>query len=725
MTHSTWRLTPPTPPHALEPLTRTFSVDPLVAHLMHQRGITPTTTLTPTLELAAIPNLHDAAREIATSIRRSERIMLHGDYDADGITGTAILTLGLQALGANVASFIPNRISDGYGLNHQHVERLAARADLLISIDCGITATSVVTAYQERGTRVIITDHHAPGETLPDTLIVHPSAIAQQEDFDLTGAGVAWHLLWATRQALNQPDAPTDLIDLAAIGTIADVATLTTPNRTLIQHGLEQLHHSTHPGLRSITNDLTRPLTTTDVGFTIGPLINAAGRLSQTQHALELLTTRDHERANELLKYLKELNEHRKLLTEHVTEGALARVDPNDPAIVLDDPEWHPGVIGIACSKLVEHTGKSAFLSSGGKGSVRVAPGHHALDALTHARDALDTFGGHAAAAGYAVKPDQHERFRASIHAYATHTPNTPREHAIDAIIEPRDIHETLLNELASLHPHGPGNPAPTLALIQPLHSTRIIGKQKNHLQIRLAHPHAAQRGVAWNAAHLHTTLTPGATTLAITELGINEWNGQRNIEFTAKHLQPHTPIPSTTNHHHTRHTRHHDHPTLTTQHALTTNDHTTLPPAGESVTLHTLPNDPQRALALLQTLNQHASRTHYALNQDDLTALERSVAQLLTRERLRVAMRGLVDGDREPSEQELVVLRELDLLRADGTLKRERRNPYESVTLREHVMTRYALTSVVQLYRFADEGGFDAGMRALLRVGVAVGASQ
>ena len=717
----THHLKPPAPPSRVAALARAHGVQPLVAHLMHHAGITPHDTLTPTLELAPLPNLHAAAKRIAEAIKAKQVILLHGDYDADGITGTAILQNGLADLGARVKTHIPNRLTDGYGLNMHSVPELATGTDLLITIDCGITAVEETRAYQEQGVEVIIADHHQPKDQLPEALIVHPTALGVNDDdpMDLTGAGVAYHLLWATRLELGHEEPPVDLAPLAAIGTIADVATHTRHNRALIQEGLARIKTTTNPGARALAAELRGNITSSDIGFKVAPRINAAGRLGEADTALELLTTRSEHRAGSLAIYLGALNEHRKTLQDAVTKAALAAANPAHPAIVLENPEWHPGVIGIAAAKLVETLGRPAFLSAGGKGSARAPAGTSALAHLEHARDALIAHGGHEAAAGYTLDPARFQEFQALIHEHARANPaKAPASH-IDLVLHPNDITEALLDELHVLEPHGPGNPAPRFAIISTLHSTRVIGKDQAHLQVRFAHEGPASRGVAWGKADLHGALTPGQAALAIANLTINEWNGERNIEFTAQHLEPHHPLDTTTAAASgPRVTRATDTPAQAVAgHFIT--DEASSHQTSDTTVIAWLPDDAHQAVTLLARAHASSKHVHYALDHQAITALEESAKRLLTRDTLRRHMASLARTGRAPqhanTERCQQVLRELDLLDPRGFLKREQRNPYASATLVRDLTTRYVIHFLIQAYRYGTRQAFEQAANTLL----------
>ena len=295
-----WTVRPAAPPYAVETLVRELSLPPLLASILWARGVS-VEALKPPLELTRIPELFTAAERLHDALKSKKRIVIHGDYDADGISGTAVLTLGLRALGANVTPFIPNRLHEGYGVHPDKVAEHAERADLFITVDCGISNRAEVHALQALGTEVIVTDHHHPGQVLPDCLTVHPSLspYAQKGLPELTGAGVAYHLLWALYERLGLGP-PTEYSDLATLGTIADVAPLMGENRALVNAGLKQLSVSRWPGLRTMIKRTLmhgKEVTARDVAFVLAPRLNAAGRLGEADLGLELLTTASERRA--------------------------------------------------------------------------------------------------------------------------------------------------------------------------------------------------------------------------------------------------------------------------------------------------------------------------------------------------------------------------------------------------------------------------------------------
>ncbi|HEX7000991.1 MAG TPA: DHH family phosphoesterase, partial [Trueperaceae bacterium] len=354
-----WTVRPPAPPQHVASLARALGVPPALAAILWARGLRDDAAdhLNPPLVRSPNPGLVQAAERLAAAIEKRERILIHGDYDADGITGTALLLLGLRALGGDVQAFLPNRLTDGYGINEARVEEHAARADLLLTVDCGVTNLREIAALQERGVEVIVTDHHTPGEQLPDCLVVHPklSPLARDGLPELTGSGVAFHLLWALHEKLGL-EPPLEYADLATIGTIADVAPLLGENRSLIKEGLPRLSDSRWPGVRATIKQakLRGEVSARDVAFVLAPRLNAAGRLGEADLGLELLTTASVRRASELAAYLDARNADRRRLQDEMLEHACTLVDEGAPALVLQHHDWHPGVMGIVASKLLE-----------------------------------------------------------------------------------------------------------------------------------------------------------------------------------------------------------------------------------------------------------------------------------------------------------------------------------------------------------------------------------
>src|SRR5690554_6141288 len=539
-----WLVRPPAPPAAVAALARSLQVPPALAALLWSRGLRDAAPdhLTPPLVLSPNPALKAAAERLAQAVKERKRILIHGDYDADGISGTAILVLGLRELGANVASFVPNRLTDGYGVSPERVPEHAERADLFITVDCGVSNIAEVDALQSLGVEVIVTDHHTPGEELPDCLVVHPglSPLAQKGLPELTGAGVAFHLLWALREHLGL-EAPLEYADLAALGTIADVAPLLGENRALIREGLGRMSASRWVGVRASMSQarLSGEITARQVAFVLAPRLNAAGRLGEADLGLELLITDSERRARELAIYLDARNLERRKIQDAMFADALAKADPEAPALVLEDPDWHAGVMGIVASKLLETYYLPVYIAADGKGSVRSTPGISAVGGLRAAAPHLKRYGGHRQAAGFALDMAQFGGFRDAIYRYARSFPRPVPTVVADAIMAADEINPGLWRAITELEPYGEGHPAPLFALVDRLDMARAVGQGGNTLQLRVA----GVKGVAWRQGDLAAGLAPGSAVDAAVTLNENEWQGVRSLEFVAEAVRPSAPL--------------------------------------------------------------------------------------------------------------------------------------------------------------------------------------
>lgn len=526
-----WLLAPPASREALLESMRTWGVSPPLAQVLHARGLTPA-HLDPPLTLTPNPALHEAARRLVAAIRANKRLRIHGDYDADGVTATATLVLGLRELGAEVHGFIPHRLNEGYGIHPGRVEEHAAACDLLVTVDCGVTNLEEVRALLARGTEVIVTDHHAPGPNFPDCLVVHPHLTAgyDPELHNLTGAGVAYHLLWAVREALGLPE-PRDLAGLATLGTIADVAPLIGENRALVRAGLHALASSPLPGVRALLDakKVGQP-TARDVAFLLAPLVNAAGRLGEADLALRLLTTSSDHEARTLAAYLETRNQERRVLQDRMYQEALALADPTDPAIVVTRPDWHVGVMGIVASKLVEAFHKPVYVVAQGKGSVRSTPGISAVGGLRYSEDLLTRYGGHPGAAGFALPGENFPALRERVHAYARQFPRPVPEWRLDAPLPTLGATADLVAQAAAFEPFGTGHTPPLWHVREPLTAPRLVGKRGDSLQFQVG----ALRGIK----HGETQAAPGEHDLA-THLVSSEWRGQARLELHGQALRP------------------------------------------------------------------------------------------------------------------------------------------------------------------------------------------
>lgn len=708
-----WRLRPPAPPSEVAVLSRELGVPPLLASVLWSRGLRGDAALhlSPPLEPTAIPDLDAAAARLEHALRAKRRILIHGDYDADGITGTAVLTLGLRALGADVTPFLPNRLTDGYGIHPNRVPEHAERADLLLTVDCGISNLAEIRALQEAGVEVIVTDHHHPGAELPACLIVHPrtSPLARKGLPELTGAGVAYHLLWALHARLGL-EPPLDHADLAAIGTIADVAPLLGENRALVLAGLERLADSRWPGVRAMVaqSRLRGAPSARDVAFVLAPRLNAAGRLGEAELGLEMLTTSSERRARELAVYLDARNQERRRIQDEMAEQAYALVDPEAPAIVVDHPEWHPGVMGIVASKIVERHYKPVFIVAKGKGSVRSTPGISAVGALHAAAAHLERFGGHAQAAGFAIRQEAIPAFREAICAWvAQHEPPVPTVVA-DALLSAGEVDRGLYGALQRLEPYGEGHPSPLFALTDTLERARAVGRTGETLQLHVG----GVKGVAWRMGELASRLTPGSAVNAAVSLRENEWNGSVTLEFVADDVRPAAPLELDGDDEAPSWLRRGTAPAGTRE----ARDAAGLAAAGdEPVVLRALPlGEDMDVAGPMRSRLRRAADTWFDLDAAALREVEHALLRFPSVHELRRAVVCLQRGQRLPfaeAKNALVrrALEELELLDpATGrVLRGVKRDPYRSETLLHGVTERYRLQQFLHAYRHLDDAGF------------------
>ena len=438
----------------IDALARSARISPVVARLLICRGlhdpVQVRSFLEPKLsslrEPGELPGVEAAAERITAAIQARQRIVIYGDYDVDGMSATSLLVGCLKLLGADVGYYVPHRLEEGYGLNHQALRSLASQgARLVITVDCGVASVSEAETAREIGLELVITDHHEFGEQLPPAAaIVHPRLPGSNYPFaGLSGSGVAFKLAWALCQQASgakkvgerMKEYLLSAIGLAALGTVADVVPLVDENRVLVQHGLASLKQRPGLGIAALMRlaelDKKPRLDSDDIGFTIAPRLNAAGRLGQAQLGVELLSTTSPERANALAEYLSELNGSRQSLERSIYLAANKQAQEEydvdqDSALVLADRGWHPGVIGIVAGRLAEKFHRPVVLVAldelgvkPGVGSARSVPGFNLHEALANCTQHLLSHGGHAAAAGLKIDETNLDAFRSDFCEYA------------------------------------------------------------------------------------------------------------------------------------------------------------------------------------------------------------------------------------------------------------------------------------------------------------------
>ncbi len=549
-------------------------ISPVVAQLLLKRGIKEPENARRFLEAKLIdlrppeelPGLLVAVERISTAIEAGEEIVVYGDYDADGMTATAILYGCLRLLKARVSYHLPNRMEEGYGLHTESIEKLAARGkQLVITVDCGIASIEPARRAKELGLSLVITDHHRFGDELPVAdAIVHPALPGANYPFTgLCGAGVAFKLAWALcqrqcgTQKVSEPlrEFLLQALGLAAIGTVADVVPLIDENRIIVRNGLKTLHRNPPIGLRKLM-DLTKvseksELSAEDIGFMLAPRLNAAGRLGQAQLGVELLVTTDESRAEALANYIQVLNENRNKLERSIQLSATKQLKEvhaadEDPAFVLSSPTWHPGVIGIVAGKLAEKYNRPVVLvaldklgSKPGTGSARSANGVNLHEAIQDCREWLVSGGGHAAAAGLRIEETNLRAFRSAfLEAVAEQLGDAEHDPELDFDAEAAlgQLDVTVLNQVEQLAPFGMGNPRPLFCAmgVELAEAPKLLGESGRHLSVQLSQHGNRLRAVAFGQAEEWLPKLSEVETLIDLAFRpvINEFRGYRKVEL-------------------------------------------------------------------------------------------------------------------------------------------------------------------------------------------------
>lgn len=491
---------------------------------------------------------------VLAAVRGGRRIAVHGDFDVDGVCATTVLVGALRELGAECDWLIPDRIADGYGLSAKNVERLAARGtQLLITVDCGITAVEEVARARSLGMEVVVTDHHQPGAELPDCPILHP-ALDGYPFADLCGTAVAWKLASALREGTPVP-CPTDSdLDLVALATVADLVPLVGENRSLVKRGLAELRRARRPGVRALLEAARCEPTTldeSDLGFRLAPRINAAGRLYRADAGVELFLTEDPVRAAEIAAELSRANSERRAAEREVDAAAEAARRELPEALrearglVLAGEGWHPGVIGIVASRLAERHHRPVVVVSldgdgNGRGSGRGIAGFDLLAALEACSAHLTRFGGHRAAAGLELRAAALEAFREAFaaHAGAVLAPeDLRRSERIDAMAGGAGLGLELAEELGRLAPFGMGNPG--VRLLVPSARVRDVRPMGEGRHARFSLHSGAHRalGVAFGRARLGVAEDEPVD--AAVRLEVNRWNGAVEPRLVLRELYP------------------------------------------------------------------------------------------------------------------------------------------------------------------------------------------
>ena len=556
-----WRLRAQLPPDGqLKCFARDLKVSEIVARLLWLRGIQSpasaqsflSSKLADLPDPALLPDMEKACRRLADALQNGDKIAVHGDYDVDGITGCSLLVEVLRACGGMVEYHIPLRMVDGYGLSEDAIRNAHQQGcKVILSVDCGVSAHHEAEIARSLGLDLIVTDHHQPPETLPQCYaLINPHLPGNRFPWpNLAGVGVAFFLVLGLRRMLRakshfpagtEPDLRF-VLDLVALGTVADIVPLNGVNRVLVKLGLQLLDKSMRPGITALKKVAqVKQVTSGVVGFRLAPRLNAAGRLEDAAMGVELLLSKDLATTSELAEFLDNCNRDRQAVEQQTLQDAIVMVDNDIPAdnygIVLAKENWHAGVIGIVASRLVERYHRPVVMialeNGEGKGSARSISGFHLHDALGQCSDLLCGFGGHAMAAGLTIAEDNIERF---IHAFDA----VCRDRLEESQLQPNFNHDgevslaslslEVQGQIDELNPYGAGNPLPTFVSRNcRAYNCRVVGDK--HLKFDVEQGESFIAAIAFGMAERMAECSGRLDILF--RPGINEWRGERSLQL-------------------------------------------------------------------------------------------------------------------------------------------------------------------------------------------------
>ena len=494
-----------------------------------------------------------AAGRVGLAMQRGEKIAVFGDYDVDGITATCLLTAFLRQCGADVVSYIPGRLEEGYGLNPIAINQLHGEGvKLIITVDCGITAVEEARMCKELGIDLVITDHHECKEILPEAIAVvdphRPDGGYPHKN--LSGVGVAFKL--AAALSGDQHAVLEEYADMVCLGTVADVMLLQGENRVFVAKGLQSLRHTRRPGIAALMKEsgcTQDTVSASSIGFMLAPRINAAGRMGQIDLAVDLFLTDDPEKAAELAKALCDLNRQRQNVESGIYDQAVSMLPEGKTpeAIVLADETWHQGVVGIVASRIAEEFCCPTFLicldGEHGKASSRSFGGFNLFASLTALSDLLESYGGHELAAGFTISRSQIPAFRTSICelAAAYYSDDTPRTCIdIDCAIEPELLTIRGIDSLNQLEPTGTGCPKPVLMMKKlTVERIQMVGGGK-HMRLRLRSGRTAVNAIYFSASPETASIRQGDVVDVAFNPQINEFRGERSVQMNILDIRPH-----------------------------------------------------------------------------------------------------------------------------------------------------------------------------------------
>lgn len=542
-----------------------FRLPEIVVRAMINRGVDTASKVKAYLDdsLSALydpylmKGMDKAVERIQKAISNKEKICIYGDYDVDGITSTAVMLRAMKKLGAEAVYYIPNRLEEGYGLNNGSMDHLKSQGvDLIITVDCGIRSNEVVDHARSLGLEIIITDHHECEGRLPEAYsIINPN----QEDCGyphtgLAGVGVAFKLASALLAAYGFISFAEELLDIVAIGTIADVVPLLDENRVIVKNGLRRLLNTENKGIKALLNVSGlegKEINAYSVAFMLAPRINAAGRIADAAGCVELLITDDNDRAMQIAKLLDTDNRERQAIENEILSVAIDKIEKEvdfgrERVLVLGNDNWHPGVIGIVASRLVDRYNLPSFVMAmdGGlcKGSARSISGFNLFEAMSRHGEIFVKYGGHEMAAGFTIPADKIDELRVRMNGEVLKTMGSEKllpEIIVDYRLEPEDINIETVRKLKLMEPFGAGNPSPVFVYrgVKVL-SSKAVGNEAKHLQLLVHDGENEIKCIAFNMGTMQKVLSIGRKIDIICSVENNVWNNYESVQLNIKDIK-------------------------------------------------------------------------------------------------------------------------------------------------------------------------------------------
>jgi len=547
--------------HEIEQIQEKYQINKLLATILSNRNITKKEDIRLFLEPTRndfhnpflMTDMEKAVQRILQAIEKQEKVTIYGDYDVDGITSITVLKSFLQDRGLEVESYIPNRLEEGYGLNKQAIGKIKEEGcQLMITVDCGISAIEEINYANSLGIQTIITDHHEPGNELPHALAVidNKRKDSNYPFRELAGVGVVFKLIQAIGMKLElKEEEYLKYLDIVCVGTISDIVPLVNENRVIAKLGLMLIRQTKNIGLRSIIQSSGySKIDSNSISFGIAPRINACGRMGKAEEALELLLSKNYNRVSELTQKLNEHNRIRQETEKNIFENAVKQIEQehlkDKNAIIVGGENWHHGVIGIVSSKITEMYFKPSILLSfeedgTGKGSGRSIPGFDLHDALMQCTNTIEKFGGHSMAVGITIKKDKFAEFKQQFETIATnaHIDEIMPVIQVDSKIDVKDINQEMVESLKQLEPFGEGNRMPVFAFRNlKIDSIRALSEGK-HLKLTLKDNNTIINGIGFNLGQLAEEYRIGDKIDVVGVLEINSFNGTDSLQINIKDL--------------------------------------------------------------------------------------------------------------------------------------------------------------------------------------------